>query len=348
MKKNEKIEQLIFDYNSFFCKLTDLIQPKVYFSSDQEVLEMIESDKKFEFRDEDLSKASKHRRAKLDPSLNKTVTQIANEYQERGEKNVKNELLKQRLNQRINELRSQRGGTRDKNKKKAQRGNKEERRKNNNAQGAKQKGFIKLKANEKKENNKKWHQNNKKEESDKNKKKDKNNNENGNENNFVYSKFDLVSDTTNYSSESQLHQSKKRKLEEKLKEAEREKRKIEKLQEKDEEAAQQYKKSKSWKSALEKSEGVKVKDDINLIKKSLRRKKKIKKKSAEKWKERNEAKEMGIQKRQEKRNKNIKMRKDRNRDQKLAKLKTKGRVINTKKKNNVKVNNKKLNKTFKR
>ena len=96
--------------------------------------------------------------------------------------------------------------------------------------------------------------------------------------------------------------------------ASKEKERLEKLREKNPEKAKELIQRKSWAKAIAKAEGEKIKDDPQLLKKSLRRKLAKKKKSAQEWKARNEKVQENMQKRQEKRRANIQKRKEYKRD----------------------------------
>lgn len=109
------------------------------------------------------------------------------------------------------------------------------------------------------------------------------------------------------------------------------KQKKEKLKELEElgqkEKAEEIKEKTAWKSVLAKAGGEKVKDDPDLLKRTLKRKEQKKKQSAKKWESRLENVQKGIREKQEKRQENIMKRK---KDKKLNKLKRaakKGRVI---------------------
>ena len=75
---------------------------------------------------------------------------------------------------------------------------------------------------------------------------------------------------------------------------------------------------KSWKDALAKATGTKVKDNAALLKKSIKRDENKKKKSQAEWKERYAKVDADKQARQDKRKANIKARKDLYKAQKLA------------------------------
>lgn len=92
-------------------------------------------------------------------------------------------------------------------------------------------------------------------------------------------------------------------------------------------AANRLKEKKLWKSALEKCEGNKVRDDPKLIEKTMKRKKKLKSKRASAWADRKKNVEKRIQHKQEKREKHIKERKQMKKDKKTKLLKKKGRIL---------------------
>jgi len=83
----------------------------------------------------------------------------------------------------------------------------------------------------------------------------------------------------------------------------------------------------SWHKALLQTEGVKVKDDPELLKKTIKRKEKIKNKSSRDWDERKDKVDKRMKERQDKRTKNIKSKKQSNKDSKIKKSKKKGRVL---------------------
>lgn len=83
----------------------------------------------------------------------------------------------------------------------------------------------------------------------------------------------------------------------------------------------------AWKKALAKAQGLKVKDDPELLKKSIKRKEQQKRASAKKWEARKAGVDKAKEERQKKRTENIEKRK---KDKKMKKMKTaikKGKVI---------------------
>ena len=92
-------------------------------------------------------------------------------------------------------------------------------------------------------------------------------------------------------------------------------------------AARTLQKKMQWKSVLQKAEGVKVRDDPEMLKKSLKRKEKLTKKRADEWKERTERVKKTMDDRQEKRQRNVKKKKQGRIDKKIGRSKKKGHII---------------------
>ena len=65
-----------------------------------------------------------------------------------------------------------------------------------------------------------------------------------------------------------------------------------------------------WSTALQQAKGIQPKNDVKLLKKSLKRKQSEKEKSAKEWKGREKEKHDTMRKRQEKRQDNLQKRKD--------------------------------------
>lgn len=82
-----------------------------------------------------------------------------------------------------------------------------------------------------------------------------------------------------------------------------------------------------WKSALDRSEGKKVKDDPVLIKRSLKKIQKRKEKSKKSWDDRKKHVEQRIENKQKKRTRNLKIRRDKKKDKKIKILKKRGRIL---------------------
>lgn len=83
----------------------------------------------------------------------------------------------------------------------------------------------------------------------------------------------------------------------------------------------------AWKSALDKAEGVKVKDDETLLKKSIKKHEQKKKSSKKKWDERKGQVEQTKANFQKKRSENLKKRKEQVKQNKTKKLAKRGRLV---------------------
>uniref|UniRef100_A0A6M2DI27 Putative surfeit locus protein 6 n=1 Tax=Xenopsylla cheopis TaxID=163159 RepID=A0A6M2DI27_XENCH len=105
------------------------------------------------------------------------------------------------------------------------------------------------------------------------------------------------------------------------------KEKLEALKSQDAEQAQELKEKMAWKAALAKAEGQKVKDDPDLLKKSVKKQEQIKRASAKKWEARKEGVKKAQEERQRKREVNINKRKDEKKNKKLKRAVKRGRVI---------------------
>ncbi|KAK2723854.1 surfeit locus protein 6 homolog [Artemia franciscana] len=84
---------------------------------------------------------------------------------------------------------------------------------------------------------------------------------------------------------------------------------------------------RAWQAALLKSEGLKVKDNIDLVRKSVKRKLNQKEKSRKNWQQRIKAQEHAKETKQKKRRENIKKKKDQKKQKQLKKLVKKGRYV---------------------
>ncbi|KAK2584118.1 hypothetical protein KPH14_006559 [Odynerus spinipes] len=100
---------------------------------------------------------------------------------------------------------------------------------------------------------------------------------------------------------------------------------LEQLGEKDK--VEEIKEKEAWKSALARAGGEKVKDDPDLLKRTIKRQEQQKKRSAKKWESRIETVHKSKQEKQEKRQENIMKRKKEKKTHKLKKAAKKGRVI---------------------
>ncbi|EYB99511.1 hypothetical protein Y032_0122g1090 [Ancylostoma ceylanicum] len=103
--------------------------------------------------------------------------------------------------------------------------------------------------------------------------------------------------------------------------------KLEKLREAAPEQAAEFEDDIKWSRAVSKAQGVKVKDNIELLKEGLKRKEKLKEKKKENWSKREMNVEREKLKKQEKRKENLQKRIDDKKKNKLKVLRKKGRVL---------------------
>uniref|UniRef100_A0A1I7ZVW7 SURF6 domain-containing protein n=1 Tax=Steinernema glaseri TaxID=37863 RepID=A0A1I7ZVW7_9BILA len=111
-----------------------------------------------------------------------------------------------------------------------------------------------------------------------------------------------------------------------LEKAEKRKERIESVREKNPEKAERIEDNIRWSNAMSRAEGVKVKDDIGLLKKSLKRKEKMKEQKKKKWSHREKQVKADEEKKQQKRETNLQKRRDTVKKAKMNKLRKKGRI----------------------
>ena len=148
----------------------------------------------------------------------------------------------------------------------------------------------------------------------------------------VYSKFDFTADKTINTKKNKDHKltvanAKPKDYKKLLKKLQEEKEKKELFKQAEPEKASELELKSKWKSAIDKAAGVKIKDDVDLLKKSVKKLEKKKEKSRKNWDERKKAVELNQKKLQDKRKKNMDKRKEKNKENKMKKLKKKGRVL---------------------
>lgn len=335
LNMDELKKELVLE-NDFLTKLVDTIPPKLYFEHDiQEKItaethfavdKVVEAIKRKSFKSIELSNKNKHKRARLDPFSQKSVSQIHDELNKKKKKKKQKgtgvhdpsaaltraaniEELQRRLQERIDMLQAQRKATHGDQETKKKQKNKLKKLK------VKQKGNL-LKA-QKLVKPEKPPEKNKNEKSSEKPVFNK-------EGNFLYSKFDFSENGIEDTKKDEYSGKKTKVL---LKKAEKKKEKLEKLKNMDPEKAELVVEKEKWKKVIQKSEGIKLKDDPKLLQKTLKKEEKKKKKNTKVWKQRTDETEKRKEARQEKRNKNIQKRKKEKRDRKLKLAKKKGRVI---------------------
>ncbi|XP_073697321.1 surfeit locus protein 6 isoform X2 [Garra rufa] len=102
---------------------------------------------------------------------------------------------------------------------------------------------------------------------------------------------------------------------------------LEELREKDERKAEKEEEKMRWSNVLYKAEGMKIKDNEELLRVSLKKKEKRKAQQKKKWEQRSQHVVEKMQKRQDKRRVNIKKRKDAKLEKRKQKARKKGRVL---------------------
>lgn len=102
---------------------------------------------------------------------------------------------------------------------------------------------------------------------------------------------------------------------------------LEQLREKDEGKAKKEEEKMRWTNVLYKAEGMKIKDNEELLQASLKKKEKMKAQKKKKWLQRSQQVVEKMQKRQDKRRSNIKKRKDAKMEKRKQKARKKGRVL---------------------
>ncbi|CAJ0581606.1 unnamed protein product, partial [Mesorhabditis spiculigera] len=112
-----------------------------------------------------------------------------------------------------------------------------------------------------------------------------------------------------------------------LEKAEKRQERIDSIRTKNPEKAEKIEESIKWKKVLQQAEGKKVRDNVDLLKKAMKRKEKTKDRTKKKWGERTTAVEEKVAKKQDKRDTNLQKRKDDVKKRKMDKLRKKGRIL---------------------
>lgn len=103
--------------------------------------------------------------------------------------------------------------------------------------------------------------------------------------------------------------------------------KLEQLREKDEDKARDLEQKMKWTNVLYKAEGLKIKDNEDMLRASLKRKEKMRSQRKKQWEERSQYVVGKMQQRQDKRRKNIQKRKKQKMDKAKDRARKKGRVL---------------------
>ncbi|XP_035683230.1 ribosomal RNA-processing protein 14-C-like [Branchiostoma floridae] len=319
----ERLEQT----NLYFKRMTDLIPPEIYFENNE-----LKRKRQNKETGGPLTKSALralHKKMRLDPNQYKTVTELQKDMAREEEtdsddedvkkatkKNKKKqnrsekEDLRQKLQAKIQQMKAVRKAPKpqdlatQRSKRQAKKERQKQRRKTVNKTGTQTKGkaFEEGTAAKKPDGTPVLNQ----------------------EGKLVFSKFDFTSDVGSGKKKGKEAPKHLKKL---LAKAEDKKQKIKDLKSEDLGKAHEVEQKSKWKSALQKAQGVKLKDDPELLKKSIKRKDQIKKKSKKQWKERKDQVEANIKKKQDKRRDNLKARKQQKVSNKIKKAKKKGRVV---------------------
>ncbi|CAG9531891.1 unnamed protein product [Cercopithifilaria johnstoni] len=140
---------------------------------------------------------------------------------------------------------------------------------------------------------------------------------------LIFSKFDFIKETKKDKRDKFAGKDYKRLLQK----AEKREERLEQIRSKNPEKALRIENNIQWKKALSRAEGQKVKDDPDLLKKSLKKKEKIKEWRKKKWANRVEHTLQMQARKQEKRSANIQARKDITKKRKIQKARKKGRIL---------------------
>lgn len=102
---------------------------------------------------------------------------------------------------------------------------------------------------------------------------------------------------------------------------------LEELREKDEKKAKKVEEKMRWTNVLYKAEGMKIKDNEDLLRASVKRKEKMKTRRKKKWTERSQHVLEKMQQRQDKRRRNIQKFKQNKMEKRKQRVRKKGRVL---------------------
>ncbi|XP_003724255.2 surfeit locus protein 6 homolog [Strongylocentrotus purpuratus] len=112
-----------------------------------------------------------------------------------------------------------------------------------------------------------------------------------------------------------------------LKKAELKEQKMAEMKEKDPDKAQEVETEGKWQTVIDKAQGIKVKDDVELLKKSIKRKEQRKKASKKQWDERKAKLEEKMKHKDAKKRTNIKAKTDGRKAKKVKRLQQKGKLL---------------------
>jgi hypothetical protein len=125
----------------------------------------------------------------------------------------------------------------------------------------------------------------------------------------------------------QKHPNKQKQLINTLKKVESEQNELNRLQEENPEERKEILRSKHWKTALAKAKGEKIRDNVQLLRKTIKKQTKLRERSAKKWQNNKSETDKRMKERQEKRQTNLQKRKDEKKSKLKKRLIKKGRLI---------------------
>ena len=149
----------------------------------------------------------------------------------------------------------------------------------------------------------------------------------------VFSKFDFTADKTLNIKKAKSHEkitttnANPKDYKKLIKKLQDKRENVEKLKLTEPEKANEIELKDKWKTAIDKASGIKVKDDVGLLKKAVKKFEKKKERSKKNWQERVKETEANKNKAYDKRDKNIAKRKEKVKENKMKKLKKKGRIM---------------------
>jgi len=336
----DSLREDIKSENIFIKNLVDSIPPEIYFASDtvdelkQE--KFLQADQKLngiqlKRKGKELSKKAKHKRAKLDPQLKWTISSIHQEMVKNKKENAatldKRDLkpavcqsftredLKQRLHDKINALRGKPTSTvvlaeeieKKREKRRLSKLKMKERRKKSKVNVVKE---DKPKLSKKIKDSKKLV--------------DAKSIVFNKEKSMVFNKFEFTDNENAEKIKGELSGKNYKQL---IKKVERKEEKLKQLEATDKDKASIVKEKTQWKTVLSRAEGIKVKDSLPLLKKSLSKQNQRKKSSGKKWQDREDTVQKKQDARQKKRTDNIKARKQEKIKKKIKRSIKKGRMI---------------------
>ncbi|CAF1446218.1 unnamed protein product [Adineta ricciae] len=148
---------------------------------------------------------------------------------------------------------------------------------------------------------------------------------------LTFGRFDFNTDDSPFTDskkrKQKKFQTKQKQLINTLKKVESERNELTRLQEENPEEGKELLRSKHWKTALAKAKGEKVRDDVHLLRKTIKKQSKLRQQSAKKWQHKKAETDKQMKARQNKRQENLQKRKDEKKAKIKKRLIKKGRLI---------------------